>query len=135
MPPLAGKLKLKAGHRGALINAPDGYRKELGKIPAGVTLETTLRGKFDWVQVFAKNGAELRRFAPRAIRALAADGFLWISFPKGTSPVQTDLTRDRGWETVRKASLKWVVLVSVNEDWSAFGVRPFRTGEERRSFR
>jgi hypothetical protein len=41
-------------------------------------------------------------------------------FDKGTSKIQTDLTRDRGWDVVGQADLKWVNLVSVNEIWSAF---------------
>lgn len=128
------KLKLKAGHRAALINAPRGYRAELGRMP-GVVFRARPDGTFDWIQVFARNRAELRRLAPRAVRALGPDGLLWISFPKGTSPLQTDLTRDKGWEPLRRFDLKWVTLVSVNETWSAFAVRWYRVGEARRSFR
>jgi hypothetical protein len=130
---LASKLKLRSGHRAALISAPDGYRKELGALPQGVSV--TLRGTFDWIQIFARNRAELRRLAPRAVRALGAEGILWVSFPKGTSQAQTDLTRDAGWETLRRHALKWVTLVSVNRTWSAFALRPFRPGEKRQSFR
>lgn len=58
---------------------------------------------------------------------------LWISFPKGSSGIQTDLTRDKGWEGVSRFELKWVTLVSVNEVWSAFALRPFKPGEDRAS--
>jgi len=132
---LASKLKLRGGQRAALINAPDSYRKDLGKVPPGVTFSEKLAGTFDWIQVFARNQAELRRLAPRAVRALRAEGLLWISFPKGTSSIQTDLTRDTGWEALRGHELKWVTLVSVNQTWSAFAMRPYTPGEERRSFR
>jgi len=128
------KLKLKAGLRATLINAPRGYRAELGRMP-GVVFRPGPDGTFDWIQVFARNRAELRHLAPRAVRALGPDGILWISFPKGTSPLQTDLTRDNGWEPLRRFALKWVTLVSVNETWSAFAVRRYRAGEARRSFR
>ena len=60
---------------------------------------------------------------------------LWISFPKGTSKIQTDLTRDKGWEILQELELKWIHLVSVNETWSAFALRPYREGEEKQSFR
>jgi hypothetical protein len=133
--PLAAKLKLRAGGRAALINAPPSYRKDLGKIPPGVNFSGTLAGTFDWIQIFVKNQAELRRLAPRAIRALGPGGLLWISFPKGTSSVQTDLTRDAGWDALRSHALKWVTLVSVNRTWSAFAMRLYRPGEERQSFR
>jgi hypothetical protein len=60
---------------------------------------------------------------------------LWISFPKGSSKIQTDLTRDKGWESLQTLDLKWITLVSVNETWSAFALRPYREGEEKQSFR
>lgn len=132
---LAKKMKLKAGHRAAIINAPEGYVKSLRPLPLGANLVEKLQGTFDWVQIFVKNKAELEKLAPRAIRALKPESLLWITFPKGTSKIQTDLTRDKGWDAVQQAGLKWVILISVDENWSAFSLRPYKPGEERQSFR
>jgi hypothetical protein len=132
---LALKLKLKPGSRAGIVNAPDGYTKELGALPAGVELVDKLSGTFDWLQIFVKNKSEVDKIAPRATQALKPESILWISFPKGTSKIQTDLTRDKGWNVLKGKDLKWITLVSVNETWSAFAVRPYREGEERRSFR
>jgi len=132
---LAAKLKLRAGQRAAIVNPPESYRKELGAIPAGVTFGGKLTGAYDWMQIFVKNQAELGRLAPRALRAMRPGGILWLSFPKGASSIQTDLTRDSGWDTLRRYELKWVTLVSVNQTWSAFAVRRYRHGEVRQSFR
>jgi hypothetical protein len=46
---LAKKLKLKPGQRAAIVNAPDGYLKELSPLPDGVEMADKLSGKFDWV--------------------------------------------------------------------------------------
>ena len=54
-----------------------------------------------------------------------------ISFPKSTSNIQTDLTRDKGWEILQRTNLKWVTLLSVNETWSAFAMRPYKEAEVR----
>lgn len=132
---LARKLKLKPGQRAALIGAPEGYLKALSPLPEGVQVAEKLSGKFDWLQVFVKNKAEIDRLAPRAARALKPQGMLWISFPKGSSKIQTDLTRDKGWDVLRALDLKWLTLVSVDETWSAFALRPYREGEARQSFR
>ena len=51
-------MRLKAGQRAAVINAPDGYLNALKPLPADVELVETLKGKFDWAQVFVKNKAE-----------------------------------------------------------------------------
>ncbi|MGA9365715.1 MAG: hypothetical protein WBW16_15240 [Bacteroidota bacterium] len=132
---LAKKMRLKPSQRIAVINAPKGYMKELSPLPSGVNLVEQLQGKFDWVQVFVQNKAQLEKLAPRVVRALKPESLLWISFPKGTSKIQTDLTRDKGWNTLRRADLKWITLISVNETWSAFSMRPFKPGEKRESFR
>ena len=82
---LARKLKLRAGQRATLVNAPAGYDKELRPLPDDVELASTLKGDFDWVQVFVKNQAEAEKLVPRAAKALRPSSALWVSFPKGTS--------------------------------------------------
>ncbi|HJS19711.1 MAG TPA: hypothetical protein VJ785_13265 [Anaerolineales bacterium] len=129
--PLAKKMKLKPGLKAAVINTPENY---LDDLKHDAEISSSLRGKFDWVQIFVKNTAELDALAPKAAKALKPESILWISFPKGTSKIQTDLTRDKGWEGVKKLGLKWVNLVSVNDTWSAFALRPYREGEEKQSF-
>jgi hypothetical protein len=132
---LADKLKLKPGSRAAILNPPDGYLDEMGALPDGVELASDLQGQFDWIQVFFKNKAEIDARIADVIKALKPTSLLWISFPKGSSRIQTDLTRDQGWDAVQSAGLKWINLVSVNETWSAFSLRPYRPGELRQSFR
>jgi hypothetical protein len=129
---LAKKMKLKSGLKAAVINAPDSYVEMLKHDTA---LSPTLRGKFDWIQIFVRTRAELDALAPKAAKALRPESILWISFPIGSSRIQTDLTRDRGWESLQSLDLKWITLVSVNETWSAFALRPYKDGEERQSFR
>ena len=130
--PLAKKMKLKSGLKAAVINAPENYVDALRHDTA---LSPTLNGKFDWIQIFVRTKAELDALAPKAAKALKPESMLWISFPKGSSKIQTDLTRDKGWESVQKLDLKWVNLVSVNETWSAFAMRPYKEGEKKQSFR
>jgi len=130
--PLAKKLKLKPGLKAAVLNAPDGYLQELKHDP---DISTKLNGKFDWLQIFARNKKELDALAPKAAAALKPDSILWLSFPKGSSKIQTDLTRDKGWEILQSLGLKWITLVSINENWSAFALRPYRVGEKKQAFR
>ena len=129
---LTKKMKLKPGTRAALINAPEGYLQEMKH---DTEISETLTGKFDWIQIFVKNKAELDKLAPKAAKALKPESILWISFPKGASKNQTDLTRDKGWESVRTLDLKWITLISINESWSAFSLRPYKEGEKHQSFR
>ena len=130
---LAAKMKRKPEGRAAIIGAPQGYESAgfRGFRPAS----STLVGSFDWIQIFVQDKAQLTQLAPRAARALKPDSVLWISFPKGGSKIQTDLTRDRGWEVIRALGLKWITLISANETWSAFSLRPYKPGEARQANR
>ena len=128
--PLAKKMKLKPGLKAAVINAPENYLTELQH---DAEVSQKLSGKFDWIQVFAKNKKELDQLVPKAVMALKPESILWLSFPKGSSKIQTDLTRDKGWEVLQGVDLKWVNLISVNEAWSAFALRPHKEGEKRQA--
>src|SRR5262245_11214567 len=130
--PLAKKMKLKPGARAAVIHPPEKYLDQLKHDSA---VSPKLSGKYDWVQIFAKNKKELDSLAPKAAKALKPESILWLSFPKGSSKIQTDLTRDKGWEVLQGLDLKWVTLISVDENWSAFALRPYKTGEARQAFR
>ena len=130
--PLAKKMKLKPGSRAAVINAPEKYLEEMKQ---DAEILQKLSGKFDWIQIFAKNKKELDVLAPKAAKALKPESMLWISFPKGTSKIQTDLTRDKGWGVLQGLDLKFITLISVNENWSAFALRPYKEGEQKQSFR
>ncbi|HSL44892.1 MAG TPA: hypothetical protein VK897_15765 [Anaerolineales bacterium] len=130
--PLAKKMKLKLGLQAAVINAPENYMDELKHDTA---ISPTLNGKFDWIQIFVQSKAELDGLVSDVGKALKPESMLWISFPKGSSKIQTDLTRDKGWESVQQLNLKWINLISVNDTWSAFALRPYKEGEKKQSFR
>jgi len=129
---LAQKMKLKPDARAAMINAPEGY---LNKFQHNQKISQNLDGKFDWIQIFVTNKADVDELAPKAAQALNPESILWISFPKGKSKIQTDLARDQGWESVNALGLKWITLISVDETWSAFALRPYKEGEKKQSFR
>ena len=125
-------MKLKPGSRAAVIHAPENYFKDLKH---DSEISRKLSGKFDWIQIFTKDKKQLASLAPKAVSALKPDSILWLSFPKGTSKLQTDLTRDKGWDVLKELDLKFITLISVNEQWSAFALRPYKEGEKKQSFR
>jgi hypothetical protein len=129
---LTRKMKRKPGGRAAILKAPAGYEAASfrGLEPAAASLS----GKFDWIQLFVTNKTELDKLAPKAAKALKPESILWISFPKGSSKIQTDLTRDKGWDVLKTLDLKWITLISVNETWSAFGLRPYKPSEKKQAF-
>lgn len=121
---LQKKLRVQPDQRMLVMNAPEGYLETLGPLPEGARVETEPTGPFDWGQAFVHDVAELRRLAPQARDAVRYDGLLWISYPKKSSKVVTDITRDVAWEIMKEFGLRPVFQISIDETWSALRFRP-----------
>jgi hypothetical protein len=121
---LAGKLRMQPGQRVLIMNAPSGYLEQLGTLPKGVDVRDAPDGKIDFVHLFVQGIAELEELGPVALNAVTYDGLLWISYPKRSSKVKTDISRDTGWDVIAQAGLRPIMQVSVDETWSALRFRP-----------
>ena len=115
---LTKKLYLKPGMRFAVVNAPDGFARTLGKLPAGVKQESSLKADLDLVIVFASSQQALGAQWPKAIAALKADGALWVSYPKKSSGIQTDLGMGE-WDVTKGSDWNPVAMIGIDETWSA----------------
>ena len=129
--PLAKKLRISAGMRLLVLNPPPGYIAQLGDLPEGVELLDESDGTFDFVHLFVRNQADLQRFGPGALASVKYDGLLWLSYPKKAAKVETDLTRDHGWDLLAEAGLRPVTQVSVDDTWSALRYRPVERVKKR----
>ena len=118
MTPLARKLLIKPKQRVRLVNAPSGYADSLQPLPNEATVSNS-KQENDFVQLVAKDQADLRKHLATALAALQEGGTFWICFPKGSSKIQTDLTRDNGWDAVFAAGFSGVSVVSIDDTWSA----------------
>lgn len=117
------KLRIKEAFTLLTIQAPKDFEETLGKLPKGVTV-TDKTKNYQQIHWFVKNKAQLEKEAGKIINLLKADTLCWIYYPKGSSKIQTDLTRDKGWEILlNHTNLQRISLISFNETWSAFGIR------------
>jgi len=121
---LGKKLLIKEGQRVLLVNEPDAYRRQLDPLPDGATIASKGTSGFDVVHLFVMSIVELERDADAARHALKDGGVFWISYPKRSSKVETDITRDKGWDALTKASWRPVAQVSIDDTWSALRFRP-----------
>lgn len=119
----AQKMHIKPGQRVVLLNAPAGYIEELGELPDGAMLATSLGEPADVIQCFVTSMQQLQDVLPALLAALKPTGFLWVTYPKLTSRLAGDLSRDVMWAYVSPLGLKPVAMFAVDEDWSAFGMR------------
>ena len=112
---LGKKLGIKAGHRMLIMNSPEGYAETLGALPDGVELESNPNGLFDFVQSFVVSKADVDSLAPKALKAIKPGGLLWFSYPKKSPKVETDISRDVGWETLSSAGMRPVTQMSIDD--------------------
>jgi len=120
---IAQKLKIKEGYTLLTINEPREFQKDLGDLPEDVTL-TEKAKNYNQVHWFVKDKTQMDKEVIKVLGLIKGDVLCWIYFPKGSSKIQTDLTRDTGWETLSQyEDLQWVNLISFNDTWSAFGLR------------
>lgn len=71
-----------------------------------------------------KDSNELASLGPVAIEAIKYDRLLRISYPKRSSRVESDLTRDVMWELMADTGLRPMAQVSIDPVWSALRFRP-----------
>jgi hypothetical protein len=120
----AEKLGIRSGHAVLALNAPASYESLAGPLPPGVTLRTEAGGgPADCVHLFAPDRAALAAFAEAAARSVKPFGLFWISYPKQSARVATDLNRDRGWEAITSRGFEAVAQVAVDDVWSALRFR------------
>ncbi len=132
---LARKTKLTGATRPAVLaGGPADLRAGLGDA-LGRPIADRLDGPHDWILCFAADRAALEAQLPAAAAALDSPGTLWIAYPKGSSKRQSDLTRDRGWDSLKDQDLMWLSLISIDDAWSAFSLRKYKPGEARQTFR
>ena len=116
MPDLKTKLQIKEGMSGRIVAKPKGV--DLG-------LRSSRSGR-DFAIVFVRNVADIERSAREAVNGLGEDGILWFCYPKRSSGVKTDLSRDQGWEVVSSLGFRGVRQIAIDDTWSALRFREDR---------
>jgi hypothetical protein len=120
---IAQKFKIKPGFILRTLNAPADFKKYLGPLPTDVAISATAK-KFNQIHWFVLNKAQLNKELPKIMPMVTGDVLCWCYYPKGTSTLQTDLTRDKGWDNLLKHDqFHWISLVSFDDTWSAFAFR------------
>ncbi len=114
---LPQKLRITAGATIVALHAPADYARTLGKLPKGAAISTKLGKSNAFIHLFVKHKAELEREIEGTCAVLAPGGLLWIAYPKGA---KTDLTRDKGWESLEKLNMRWLALISFDDNWTCF---------------
>jgi hypothetical protein len=116
--PLVKKLGIREGFKILLINAPPDYRTLISPLPAEVSFIISANSATNFVHAFATRRLELARLLPSLRRKLPHDALIWVSWPKKSSKVPTDVTEN----TIRDVALPLgfvdVKVCAVTDVWS-----------------
>jgi hypothetical protein len=128
--PLPQKLGIKPGLIVVTINPPTNYRRLLDSIPEGVTFSDRLKPDSSFVHVFVKKCSDLARRLPILRERIADTGTVWISWPKKSARVPTDVTEDVVRELALPLGFVDVKVCAIDETWS--GLKLMIRRENRR---
>jgi len=117
--PLWKKLGIKEKYLCLLFQEPENYFDLLEKIPDNSNFTNDIdQQPFDLIHVFIKDSEKLILLFSEWKNALKKDGSLWISWPKGTSKIETNLSGNDVRRIGLEIGLVDVKVCAVDNDWS-----------------
>jgi hypothetical protein len=123
MTSLAQKLLIKPGKKWLFMNVIEGYLQLLEPLPENTIISSEPIGNFDGIQLFVKNSIELSSSLKIIAPLLKADTIFWISYPKKSSGIESDLKMGT-WKELYDIGLQGVASIAVNEQWAGSRFRP-----------
>ncbi len=99
-------------------NAPANYLHLVSPRPKNVTISRNIAKGIDIWHLFTKSAAELKAQLPKLMKAIHPDGMIWVSWPKKSSGVATDVTEDTIRAVALPLGLVDVKVCAVDETWS-----------------
>ncbi|MDP1677308.1 MAG: DUF3052 family protein [Bacteroidota bacterium] len=116
--PLGEKLGIKKEFTIVLVNPPKQYMTLVAPLPEGVTIAAKITNKTDLVHLFTTSKAELSKMLRSTLTKIKQDAIIWVSWPKKSSNVPTDITEDRIRDIALPLGLVDIKVCAVDEVWS-----------------
>jgi hypothetical protein len=115
---LIDKLGIKRGFSILILNSPENYFSLIGELPMDVRVNKKFIKEMDFIHFFTKERKQLEEYFPVLKNHISEKGILWISWPKISSKVKTDINENIIRETGLREGLVDVKVCSVDEVWS-----------------
>ena len=116
--PLVKKLGIKPGIKALIIGEPKNYFDWINPLPEGTKFLKKATGEVGFVHLFVTTLKDFSKQFKDSKKILAKDGMMWISWPKKSSGMKTDLDeniiRDFGLDN----GLVDVKVCAVDDTWS-----------------
>lgn len=117
--PLWKKLGYKAGTSAFVEREPANYRSLLA-LPEELYVNwlAHLKPDVDFVHIFATSASELKRKLKSYRTKIVPDGVIWVSWPKKSSGVKTDITEDTIRDHALPMGLVDIKVCAIDDVWS-----------------
>lgn len=117
--PLIKKLGIKPAMTFYVLDAPQDYEQWLGPLPEGATLvHKHLKSEIEAAHLFFYERYKLHSALECLRNQLAQAGFIWISWPKKSAKVPTDITEDVIREIALPMGYVDIKVCAVSDIWS-----------------
>ena len=116
--PLVEKLGIKKDFTIVLLNVPKHYLTLVAPLPDGVTIAKNITNKSDLIHLFVTTKIELSKLLNTVMAKMKQDAVIWVSWPKKSSNVPTDITEDRIRDIALPLGLVDIKVCAVDEVWS-----------------
>src|SRR5262245_51719250 len=116
--PLVKKLGYTAGLTAYLDGAPAGYAELVAPLPEGVSLLSRARKGVRFVHLFTTSATELAKKLKTYRTTIDPDGVVWVSWPKKSAKVPTDVTEDVIRDVCLPMGFVDVKVCAVDATWS-----------------
>jgi len=117
--PLAKKLGLKEHYQYLLYNQPKHYFTLFSDLPDNIApMDNIITNSADFIHLFLTTEDELISVVQKYKPALKETSLLWVSWPKGSSRILTDIKRDIIREHLLSVGLVDVKVAAIDTDWS-----------------
>ncbi|TSJ37260.1 DUF3052 family protein [Mucilaginibacter corticis] len=116
--PLAKKLGIKPDFKVRLINEPKHYFELFTDLPGDIEWSDDQLVNKDLIHYFTKDQAEFKILLSQLMSQIKSNGMIWVSWPKKSSKVLTDITEDIIRNYAISIGLVDVKVCAVDEVWS-----------------
>lgn len=126
-PSLSVLEKLQLGDEKNLLiqGLPSTIEKQFAKLSFAKNVTPLLKSRrIDFALVFAVNQNQLRSIVREVVPALHDEGKFWIAYPKQTSKIVSDLSRDCSWNCLEEMGFESVRMVALDHVWCAVRFKP-----------
>ena len=124
MSSIAKKLFIKAATKWLFYNAPANYLGILEPLPDAVQVFFTPEADVDGVQLFVINRDELAESLSIIAPLLKPETIFWITYPKKSSGINSDLAMMGNWDEAGKYGLRIVASAAIDDTWTALRFKP-----------